>query len=243
MKPKDALTIGEVAANFGWSTRFVEGLVRSEQIPGLQINGQYLFRREDIIDWLDQKIQTLDASRLKELEAKIEDDWSEDARNVSRHLDVHKILSPLSISLRQPISSKRMVLEKLVESAVKSKQVTNPEHLLASLIERERLHSTALPGGLAICHPRRPLPLAVTHTTLAFLRTREPVAFGADCGEPTQLFFLIVAADEQSHLHALSRIARLGSRTNLLDQLRSSDVIDPHQVITIIRELELAAAR
>ena len=70
-KPNDALTIGEVAASFGWSTRFVEALVRGEKIPGLEINGTHYFRRDDIIDWLDQKIQTLDAARLGELERKL----------------------------------------------------------------------------------------------------------------------------------------------------------------------------
>ena len=66
------LSIGQLAAYLGWSTRFIEGLVRGERLPGLEIDGQWRFRRDDVVDWLEQKIQTLDTARVSELEAKME---------------------------------------------------------------------------------------------------------------------------------------------------------------------------
>ncbi|MGH8016800.1 MAG: PTS sugar transporter subunit IIA [Opitutaceae bacterium] len=72
-------------------------------------------------------------------------------------------------------------------------------------VERETLCSTALPGGVAICHPRRPVPHIVRKTLLAVLRTGQPVPFGAEDGESTRLFFLIAAKDDRAHLHALAR--------------------------------------
>ncbi|MCC5806152.1 MAG: PTS sugar transporter subunit IIA [Opitutales bacterium] len=236
MKPQDALTIGEVAANFGWSTRFVEGLVRSEKIPGLHINGQFLFRREDIIDWLDQKIQTLDARRLSELEKKLEADLDE--ASASKAILSHRLFDSLdkrAIQLGLPLSSKRTVLDALVGLAVATGNVLDDKHLLASLIERESLLRTALPGGLAICHPRRPLPSAISDTVVAFLRTREPIAFGAEKGEKTHLFFLLCAPDDHSHLHGLSRLARV-LRTETIDQLKSEEITTPEEVLALLRE-------
>ena len=68
----DYLTIGQLASNLGWSVRFIEGLVRGERLPGLEIDGAWHFRREDVIDWLEQKIQTLDKSRVRQLEKRVE---------------------------------------------------------------------------------------------------------------------------------------------------------------------------
>lgn len=68
----DYLTIGQLASNLGWSVRFIEGLVRGERLPGLQADGTWYFRRDDVIDWLEQKIQTLDSNRVIELEKRVE---------------------------------------------------------------------------------------------------------------------------------------------------------------------------
>jgi nitrogen PTS system EIIA component len=242
MKPNDALSIGELAASFGWSVRFVEGLVRSESIPALNINGIHYFRRQDVVDWLDQKIQTLDASRLNELEAKLEGDSVDFNSARTAPKSISDLLHEGSISLGQMYSSKRMVLEKLTDLAEKSGKVVNREHLLASLIERESLCSTALPGGVAITHPRRPLPLAVTDTVLAFLHLRTPIPFGAEDETPTELFFLIAAQDERQHLHTLSRIARI-LRSDTIEKLKAKDVVTQHDVLKILTAAELNTRR
>ncbi|OYV05992.1 MAG: hypothetical protein CFE26_08710 [Verrucomicrobiales bacterium VVV1] len=69
--------------------------------------------------------------------------------------------------------------------------------------------STAMPGGVALCHPRRPVPSAISTQFACFLRTLKPVDFGAPDGQGTTMFFLLCAPDDRSHLYGLARVARI----------------------------------
>lgn len=230
IKQKDYLTIGEVASYLGWSTRFVDGLVRGEKLPGLEINGEWRFRREELVDWLNRKIQTLDTVRVSELENKLEGDLLADG--------VFKTVRPDRLSSRLPetgialdiqVESKPELLKALVKLANQTGNLLDSDHLHASLVDRESLCSTALPGGLAICHPRRPLPFAIKDYLLCFLRTAKPIAFGAEDGESTSIFFLLGAPDDQAHLHGLARLARILNPETIreLKEVRSSqEVLD-----------------
>src|SRR5690606_34247327 len=95
------------------------------------------------------------------------------------------------------------------------------DYLLASLIDREALCSTAMPGGVALCHPRRPIPSAISTQFVCFLRTLNPVDFGAQDGEGTSVFFLLCAPDDRSHLYGLARVARI-LHYGALDQLKNA---------------------
>jgi mannitol/fructose-specific phosphotransferase system IIA component (Ntr-type) len=66
-----------------------------------------------------------------------------------------------------------------------------------------------MPGGVALCHPRRPVPAAISTQFVCFLRTLKPVDFGSQTGEGTSLFFLLCAPDDRSHLYGLARVARI----------------------------------
>lgn len=132
------------------------------------------------------------------------------------------------------------MIEQLAELAGKSGKVGDAELLLASVLQRESLCSTALPGGVAICHPRRPLPSALTGTVLSFIRTSTPVTFGAEGGEGTSIFFLLAAVDDRSHLHGLSRIARLLRSGEVLETLKSERLGDANAVVTYLRQAESA---
>ena len=206
----DFLTVGQLAARFGWSPRFIEGLVRGERLPAVEIDGQWHFRREEVVGWLELKIQTLDSARIHELEAKLEDSMLADGTFRTRRSDRLASRQPLKgIALDVPVTTKAEVLRALGELAEGTGLVFEKDHLLASLIERESLCSTALPGGVAICHPRRAVPSAIERQFLCFLRSAAPVDFGADDGEGTSVFFLLCAPDDRSHLHGLARLARI----------------------------------
>lgn len=230
------LSIGEVAASFGWSTRFVERLAVGGKLPGIEVDGQWRFRREELVDWLDQKLQTLEAPRIAELEFRLEHELEvEGALPVPHPALLTSRLSAEGIELNLPGDSKAGVLRALVDVAVRTGRVLDPTHLHASLVEREALCSTALPGGVAVVHPRRPVPTAVQDTLLVFGRTGQPVAFGAENGESTQLFFLLVALDDRAHLHALARLVR-ALRGPTLAALKAAP--DARAVLEILRDRE-----
>ena len=224
--PKDYLSVGQLALYLGWSTRFIEGLVRGERLPGLEIDGHWRFRRDDVVDWLEQKIQTLDTSHVTELEAKMESSLLADG--TFRTLRTDRLTSRLplkGIALNVPLTNKSDVLRSLASLAEATGLLFDKDYLLAALVDRESLCSTAMPGGVALCHPRRPIPLAIERQFLCFLRTSSPVDFGADDGEGTSNFFLLCTPDDRSHLHGLARLARVlhGGALDVLKTVATSE--------------------
>ncbi|MEI7908238.1 MAG: PTS sugar transporter subunit IIA [Verrucomicrobiota bacterium] len=207
---QDYLTIGQLAAYLGWSPRFIEGLVRGEHLPGLEIDNQWRFRRDDVVDWLEQKIQTLDTARVSELEAKMESSLLTDGTFRSLRTDRLASRLPLNgIALDGPQSTKSEVLHSITALAEATGLLFDKDYLLTSLVDRESLCSTAMPGGVALLHPRRPIPAVIQRQFLCFLRSARPVNFGAEDGEGTSIFFLLCAPDDRSHLHGLARLARI----------------------------------
>lgn len=235
---REYLTIGQLASYLGWSTRFIEGLVRGERLPGLVVDGKWLFRRDDVVDWLEQKIQTLDTARVSELEDTLENELIAEGIFRTRRLDRLASRMPLrGIVLDVPLHTKSDVLRALAELAEATGHVYDKEYLLASLVDRESLCSTAVPGGIALCHPRRPVPSAIERQFVCFLRTKEPVDFGSDDGEGTSLYFLLCAQDDRSHLHGLARLARI-LHSGIAGTLRTATSAE--EIVAAIADAEAA---
>src|SRR5713101_6436135 len=80
--------------------------------------------------------------------------------------------------------------------------------LIAVLAERERLGSTAIGDGIAIPHGKL---RGVKKITGAFGRHTEGVDFDSLDGNPSQLFFVLLAPEDSASLHlkALARVSRL----------------------------------
>ena len=93
------------------------------------------------------------------------------------------------------------------------------------LLERERLGSTGIGGGIAIPHGRlagldRPRGL--------FARLGHPVDFDAIDERPVDLVFLLLAPEGAGadHLKVLARVSRLLRDRALVEKLRATDKAD-----------------
>jgi PTS system nitrogen regulatory IIA component len=121
--------------------------------------------------------------------------------------------------------------------------VYDAEAVLHAIRAREDLASTALPAGVAIPHPRRPLPTALGESVLAFGRTTGGIPFGAPLGGLTDIFFLVCCRDDRTHLRVLARLTRLLQRPGFLDDLRGAeDATGAWEVVTSGEEQLLAAS-
>ncbi|MBC8126199.1 MAG: PTS sugar transporter subunit IIA [Gloeobacteraceae cyanobacterium ES-bin-144] len=220
---EDELTLGELAAYLGWSTRFIEGLVRGERLPANEAKGQLRFVRRQVIDWLEQKIQSLDHADVSKLENNLESSLLADG--TFRTLRTDRLTSRLpetGIAIDLPLGTKPEILAALANLAANTGLLKEQERLLQSLTDRELLFSTAVPGGIALCHPQRPIPHLIDKQFLCFLSIEKPIDFGAEDGKGTSLFFLLCAPDDRSHLHGLARLARL-LQPDVLNALRAAE--------------------
>jgi PTS system nitrogen regulatory IIA component len=118
--------------------------------------------------------------------------------------------------------TKASMIRELVSLAEKTWQVSDPKALLTSLEEREEICSTALPGGLALPHPRFHEPYQFESSFIVVGRPIQEIHFGAPDGRPTDLFFLLCCQDDRLHLLTLARVCLMARKTDVLAQLRAA---------------------
>lgn len=125
------------------------------------------------------------------------------------------------------------VLNELAEVVTAQHPEIDRTKLVATLQERERLNSTALGDGVAIPHGKL---VGIRRVFAAFGRSRAGVEFQALDGQPTHLFFLLVAPEDSAgaHLKALARISRLLKDASFRQRLLEAP--DAHAIWTIIRD-------
>jgi PTS system nitrogen regulatory IIA component len=105
-------------------------------------------------------------------------------------------------------TEKRAILEELAGYMASRHPRIDRAHLAKVLIEREQLASTAIGEGVAIPHGK----LTTVGEIVACLgRAQAGVEFDSMDGQPTYLFFVLVAPDSSTgaHLKALARISRV----------------------------------
>jgi PTS system nitrogen regulatory IIA component len=203
-----------LAAYLRRDIREVDKLVSRGNVPGQKVRGQWRFARAEINHWIETNLPAFSEQQLVNLES---------ARMASHDEEplIAGLLAQDSIALPLAASTRASVLKGLVQLAEQTWQVYDPVAVLDAIRQREELLSTALPGGVAIPHPRRPLSDAVLGDSLiAFARTTTGIPFGAPRGGLTDLFFLVLCRDDRTHLRVLARLTRLLLRPEFLDGLR-----------------------
>jgi len=113
-----------------------------------------------------------------------------------------------------PLESKDKpgVLRELVQILKDADEIDDFDIVLKAVQEREDKGSTGLEKSIAVPHAKTP---AVSSLKLAIGIAPEGIDFDSLDKQPSKLFFLLVAAPDQSgpHVEALSEIAKL-SRSN-----------------------------
>lgn len=97
----------------------------------------------------------------------------------------------------------------------------DPEEMVRVLMERERLGSTGIGGGIAIPHGKMK---SLKSLVMGFGRSRAGVDFDAMDGKRTHLFFLLLAPEDSTggHLKMLARISRLLKNTVFKERLMNA---------------------
>ncbi len=232
--PYRNMSIDELARHIGMDARIVRKWAEKGRLPGLMIQGQWRFNRAQMLDWLQKEIHNLDRQHISNLERAMSDGNDEEI--------ISEILPPEGVEMNLPARSRASVLKELVGLTERSGLVYDPESLLAAIQEREDLYSTALAGGVALPHPRRPLPYATAEPLICLARVPAGIPFGAPDGRLTYLFFLVCSHEERQHLCVLARLAMMLS-TDLPARLREIDDPAQAQAMVLQSEREVIARR
>ena len=141
-------------------------------------------------------------------------------------MDIAEVLKHTSSDLFLPnlkATDKATALAEMVEGLIAGSTITKPETILQMLQSRENLGSTAVGPGVAFPHGRT---LAVQKLTILMARSEKGIDFDSEDGDPTRLFFMLIAPPQDSGHKYIKSLAALTEKlqdTDLRDRLTEAE--------------------
>jgi PTS system nitrogen regulatory IIA component len=211
----EMMDLQELAVYLQRDLREVSKLASRGHLPGHKVAGEWRFARAEINHWIETQLPVFTEKQLTALESRGTPPTDDGL--------ISSLLSRDCMAVPFQAGTRASVLRELVKLAEQSWEVYDPEAVLEAIRRREEMASTALETGVAIPHPRRPLPSALGSSVLAYGRTASGVPFGEPHGHLTDTFFLVCCRDESTHMRVLARLSRLFLRPHFLEQLRAAE--------------------
>jgi nitrogen PTS system EIIA component len=189
------LRIKDLVKLLGVPEKTVRLWVKESRIPHRVISHQIRFNRAEINEWiLDAKPEL--ASKLLGLSI------------AGRPTHLTDLLRLGGIHYDLPGRTVPEILKNALEN-FRTPEGLSKADLLATLIDREDLMTTAIGRGIAVPHPRNPIITKVEDARVAIFLLKKPADFGALDGRPVQVLFLVLAENPRRHLEVLSKISYL----------------------------------
>jgi len=209
----DILTIEEVAKYLRVSERTVYDWAQKGEIPSGKIGTVWRFKKSEIERWVNERLS------------------SNRPTSVFSVVQIQNILSPDRI-LFLNYAKKRDALIALAENLAGAPQIKSRQELVAEIIRREDLMSTAIGRGIAIPHVRLS---SVTDLVVSVgVSQCDIIDFQSLDDQPVRLLFMIAAAYNQ-HAYYLQTLSFFSARlkaAELRDSLLSCS--SPEQVYELL---------
>jgi PTS system nitrogen regulatory IIA component len=142
------------------------------------------------------------------------------------------LVAPHAVIPALKVGGKKQLLQELAQRAA-ALTGQNEREIFDTLMQREKLGSTAVGNGIAIPHCKLP---KLTKIFGLFARLDRPIDFEALDGQPVDLVFLLLAPEGAGadHLKALARVARFLRDESIAMKLRDSrDAAAIYAVLTM----------
>ncbi len=219
------LTLKELADHLRVNERTILRMLKSGQIQGTKIGGQWRFNSSQI----DNVFFDPDTSRPEHVPI---------AELTPNHLaaPISRILTPARTLLDLQATNVEAVLQELSKPIARESLLLNMHNFHERLLAREHLLSTGVGNGVAVPHPRDPEPTLRQPAVIVFGRSVQGIAFNAVDGKPVHLFFLLCCQQIQTHLYLMGRLATLLRNETVLDGFRNSETHE--DVLRVVLESE-----
>ncbi|MCA9187590.1 MAG: PTS sugar transporter subunit IIA [Pirellulaceae bacterium] len=225
--------LASLAAYLHLTPQQVERLANRGQVPGRKVGGKWRFSRAEIHHWMEDRIGLLDEDELQQVEGALDRAASIEDPIVS----IAELMPVEAICMELQSRSRNKVISEMSQLAAQTGYLWDAEEMADAVRAREEMQSTALPGGVALLHPRRPLPRILGSALVALGRSGGGIHFGEQ-GQLTDLFFLIASVTDRGHLRTLARLSRLVSSPDFLPALRQAT--SPREVHEFVAAAESA---
>jgi nitrogen PTS system EIIA component len=202
-------------------------------LPGRKISGQWRFAKAEVHHWLEDRIGAADDADLEHVQELLDVAAQEREPATVRISD---LLVPAAIAIPLAARTRNSAITAMIDLAAATGLLWDVTAMAEAVRVRESLHPTALDNGVALLHPRRPLPQIIAEPFLALGRTQQGIPFGSESGQLTDVFFLIASIDDSQHLRTLARLSRLISAEDFLPSLRAAE--SAAEVLDLVRQHE-----
>lgn len=235
---EDDFDIEGLAAYLHLDPAQVSKLADRGKLPGRKVGGSWRFSKAAIHHWLEEQIGLSDDEELVEVEGALQRS-AEAAGEETAYPSIAALLPVEAIAIPLEAKTRNSVITSIVEVAARTGRLWDPEKMTDAVRSREELHPTSLENGVALLHPRRPLPNILAEPCLALGLTRGRIPFGGHRGILSDVFFLICAVDDRGHLRTLARLSRLIGAAGFLEALRGAEDARTAHALIAAREVEL----
>ena len=189
------LTLKELAEHLKVNERTILRMRENGQIEGVKIGGQWRFNGSQIDRMLFPSASPSD-----------------------EHIVIPQ--SPVGIPLSRTMDESRVimnlhgttiedVIEELTNPKIFANLVLDIRDLQEKCIARERILSTAVGNGIAVPHPRDPIPTLQMPGCIVYGYSKKGVDFNAPDGKPVHFFFLLCSQNIELHLHMMRYLASI----------------------------------
>jgi len=222
------LNVRDVASILHVPEYTVYRLIDEDQLPASQINGQYRFSREELLEWASAR--SVNPVGIVQ--------GGERTSGADVILGEALVAGGILSSVRG--ADKDSVLRSVVDK-LPLHDGADREGLLQLLLAREKAGSTAVGGGIAIPHSRFPVVLPVGRPLLALCYLDQPVAFGTGALGQVDTLFVLVTPTIPIHLQMLARLAAFVQDETVKRLLKQRSGIE--ELVREAKRLELEADR
>ncbi len=216
------LKIKDIADLLKVNEKTVHLWIKEKKIPYHNINHQYRFNRAEINEWILSHNNEFSSSLIN-------------LGGTGRY-SLALLLEKGGIIYDIPGSGVKEVLKNAVTKILAPSNLST-EEILAALLNREDLMSTAIGKGVALPHPRSPIVTNPDNANVTICYLNTPVSFGALDGEPVHTLFILLTASPKMHLEVLSRISYLCRDEKFLKLLKERR--DKETILNLVKFKEL----
>jgi len=220
------LTLRELAQMLRVNERTVLRMLKTGQLQGTKIGGQWRFN----------------SGQIDGLFFSASDEESEDNVPLSAltrgqiGIPVSRMLSQNRIAMDMKATDAAGAIEELTDPRMLNSVLMDVRDLRTKCLAREELLSTAVGDGVAIPHPRDPVATLRAPAIVVFGHSRTGIAFGAADGLPVHLFFLMCSQNIELHLHLMGRLARLLRHPGFIEQCQTCEA--PEDLLRLVLTAE-----
>jgi nitrogen PTS system EIIA component len=202
----------------------------NDGFPCYRINGQYLFNRNEIEDWvMNQKI--LDSTHERTSTTILD---NHPTKGGVRQFSLFRALHKGDVLRNVPGNNKEEIIRHTMQRVSKHLNL-DPEGIANLLLDREKLQSTGLNNGIGIPHTRDFL-LNAHFDVVVVAYPEKPLPYDSLDGLPVHTLFFLFACDDKRHLHLLAKIAHLILQDSTLQFLQTQP--DKDELLPYIKTFE-----